>query len=288
MNPFEVERLGWEEIRGLPIVPDSAIGTGRFRIVCSRDVDGAELEEVEAVGEPRRGSRAGGPGAALPPRRERPRRRSRSRARGRSIHCWTSMLRRKNSPVQIRTPIAIRITPPVAMISAVVALDDRERRRHPRERERGEQERDRQAGRVDGEQEGAAAGGVRERRGGEDRAQGRPDARRPGDREGGPATTGPPLPARSAARRRATRGSARGRTERRRRSAPIAMIRAAGDLVERARWCSLSVDPIPVAVRPSRMKIAEKLATKRRLGAEHPPPAGASRSAGETPVTADR
>lgn len=52
MNPFEVERLGWEEIRGLPIVADPAIGTGRFRIVCSRDIDGAELEEVEAVGEP--------------------------------------------------------------------------------------------------------------------------------------------------------------------------------------------------------------------------------------------
>jgi hypothetical protein len=52
MNPFEVERLGWEEIRGLPVVGDPAIGTGRFRIVCSRDIDGAELEEVEAVGEP--------------------------------------------------------------------------------------------------------------------------------------------------------------------------------------------------------------------------------------------
>jgi hypothetical protein len=52
MNPFEVERLGWEEIRGLPIVPDSAIGTGRFRIVCSRDADGGELEETEAIGEP--------------------------------------------------------------------------------------------------------------------------------------------------------------------------------------------------------------------------------------------
>ncbi len=51
MNPFEVERLGWEEIRGLPVVPDGEIGTGRFRIVCSRDVDGETLEEVEAVGE---------------------------------------------------------------------------------------------------------------------------------------------------------------------------------------------------------------------------------------------
>ena len=50
MNPFEVERLGWEEIRGLPIVPDSAIGTGRFRIVCSREGEGGEIEEVEAVG----------------------------------------------------------------------------------------------------------------------------------------------------------------------------------------------------------------------------------------------
>jgi hypothetical protein len=52
MNPFEVERLGWEEIRGLPVVPDSAIGTGRFRIVCSRDLEDAGLEETEAVGRP--------------------------------------------------------------------------------------------------------------------------------------------------------------------------------------------------------------------------------------------
>ena len=50
MNPFEVERLGWEEIRGLPVVPDEEIGTGRFRIVCSRDTDGGGLEEIEAVG----------------------------------------------------------------------------------------------------------------------------------------------------------------------------------------------------------------------------------------------
>jgi hypothetical protein len=50
MNPFEVERLGWEEIRGLPVVPDPAIGTGRFRIVCSREGEGEGIEEVEAVG----------------------------------------------------------------------------------------------------------------------------------------------------------------------------------------------------------------------------------------------
>jgi hypothetical protein len=52
MSPFEVERLGWEEIRGLPIVPDPAIGTGRFRIVCSRDTDDADIEIVEAVSAP--------------------------------------------------------------------------------------------------------------------------------------------------------------------------------------------------------------------------------------------
>jgi hypothetical protein len=51
MNPFEVERLGWDQIRGLPVVPDPEIGTGRFRIVCSRDMDDSGLEEVEAVGQ---------------------------------------------------------------------------------------------------------------------------------------------------------------------------------------------------------------------------------------------
>ena len=51
MNPFEVERLGWETIRGLPVVPDGEIGTGRFRIVCSRDLEDDELEIIEAVGQ---------------------------------------------------------------------------------------------------------------------------------------------------------------------------------------------------------------------------------------------
>ena len=50
MNPFEVERLGWDTIRGLPVVPDGEIGTGRFRIVCSRDLENDGLEITEAVG----------------------------------------------------------------------------------------------------------------------------------------------------------------------------------------------------------------------------------------------
>jgi hypothetical protein len=52
MSPFEVERLGWDEIRGLPVVADPALGTGRFRIVCSQEGDGSEIEEIEAIGEP--------------------------------------------------------------------------------------------------------------------------------------------------------------------------------------------------------------------------------------------
>lgn len=35
MNPFEVERLGWDEFRGVPIVADKGVGTGRFRLVCA-------------------------------------------------------------------------------------------------------------------------------------------------------------------------------------------------------------------------------------------------------------
>ena len=50
MNPFEVERLGWDEIRGLPIRPNPELGTGRFRIVCSRE-EGEQPEVAEAVSE---------------------------------------------------------------------------------------------------------------------------------------------------------------------------------------------------------------------------------------------
>jgi hypothetical protein len=50
MNPFEVERLGWDSIRGLPIQGDPELGTGAFRIVCGGDETEVETEEsVEAV-----------------------------------------------------------------------------------------------------------------------------------------------------------------------------------------------------------------------------------------------
>jgi hypothetical protein len=52
MNPFEIERLGWDEIRGLPIRSNPDLGTGSFRIVCARE-EGlpGEEETVEAVSE---------------------------------------------------------------------------------------------------------------------------------------------------------------------------------------------------------------------------------------------
>jgi hypothetical protein len=50
MNPFEVERLGWDTIRGLPVRPNAEMSTGSFRVVCAREE--LELEEaVEAVAE---------------------------------------------------------------------------------------------------------------------------------------------------------------------------------------------------------------------------------------------
>ena len=51
MNPFEVERLGWDSIRGLPIRRDPNVGTGAFRIVCAREEPETEEEVVEAVAE---------------------------------------------------------------------------------------------------------------------------------------------------------------------------------------------------------------------------------------------
>jgi hypothetical protein len=49
MNPFEVDRLDWPDIMGVPIEADSSISTGRFRIVCDKDFQESEAEEVEAI-----------------------------------------------------------------------------------------------------------------------------------------------------------------------------------------------------------------------------------------------
>ena len=47
MNPFEIERMQWEEgdtIAGLVLEGDAKVGTGAFRLVC----DGMEPPELEA------------------------------------------------------------------------------------------------------------------------------------------------------------------------------------------------------------------------------------------------
>ena len=50
LNPFELERLGWDSIRGLPIRGNPELGTGRFRVVCASE-EGEPGEIVEAVAE---------------------------------------------------------------------------------------------------------------------------------------------------------------------------------------------------------------------------------------------
>ena len=53
MNSFEVERLGWDSIRGLPVRANSELGTGAFRVVCAGEEGepGEIVEAVEAVAE---------------------------------------------------------------------------------------------------------------------------------------------------------------------------------------------------------------------------------------------
>ncbi len=50
MNPFEVERLGWDEVLGLRVVGDGKLGTGVFEIRCQRDLeDKPHVEETEQM-----------------------------------------------------------------------------------------------------------------------------------------------------------------------------------------------------------------------------------------------
>jgi hypothetical protein len=52
MNPFELERLGWDTIKGLPIHGDPNLETGRFEVICEGDEQElVEEETVEAVAE---------------------------------------------------------------------------------------------------------------------------------------------------------------------------------------------------------------------------------------------
>lgn len=46
MAPFEVERLGFDQFKGIPIVGDENMPTGRFRLVCE-GVDTGDLHGVK-------------------------------------------------------------------------------------------------------------------------------------------------------------------------------------------------------------------------------------------------
>jgi hypothetical protein len=65
------------------------------------------------------------------------------------------------------------------------------------------------------------------------------------------------------------------------------MISAAATFSSAPRL-SCSVEPTPVAVSPSRMKIVEKLAMNSRLGPSTRQTGARSSSVEDTPVTADR
>jgi len=56
MNPFEIERMQWEEgdtIAGLVLEADGKIGTGAFRLVCDgMEPPELEIEQTEVIGAP--------------------------------------------------------------------------------------------------------------------------------------------------------------------------------------------------------------------------------------------
>lgn len=52
LNPFEEERLGWDDIRGVPVKADDEVDTGRFKLVCtgSHSKDAPSVEAVAGQG----------------------------------------------------------------------------------------------------------------------------------------------------------------------------------------------------------------------------------------------
>jgi hypothetical protein len=56
MNPFEIERMKWEEgdtIAGLRLEADGKVGTGSFRLVCDgNEPPELDIEETEAISGP--------------------------------------------------------------------------------------------------------------------------------------------------------------------------------------------------------------------------------------------
>lgn len=57
MNPFEVERLDWDSLQGIPIKADDELGTGCFRLVCEGQHGEAPAEEQTVSEKPKVGER---------------------------------------------------------------------------------------------------------------------------------------------------------------------------------------------------------------------------------------
>lgn len=49
MHQFEVDRLGWDEIRGVPVVASGSVASGRFELVCEADLPEATPVVEERV-----------------------------------------------------------------------------------------------------------------------------------------------------------------------------------------------------------------------------------------------
>jgi hypothetical protein len=50
LNPGNHALFGWDEIRGIPVLPDERVAPKRFRIDCDGSAFGIEDEIAEAVG----------------------------------------------------------------------------------------------------------------------------------------------------------------------------------------------------------------------------------------------
>ena len=49
LNPVDHELLGWDELHGLPILPDDRVPTKRVRIDCDGSAHGIEDEVADAI-----------------------------------------------------------------------------------------------------------------------------------------------------------------------------------------------------------------------------------------------
>lgn len=49
MNPYEVERLGWDDYKGIPITGNGDLGTGMLRLVCDLETVGSGKDAPDAI-----------------------------------------------------------------------------------------------------------------------------------------------------------------------------------------------------------------------------------------------